>query len=120
MAGEKRRFQRVAHDAPATLACPASAQACGVEDISLKGCLLRLAGEWPVDPALTYHLSIHLTYAIHIEMDVVLARREGELAAFRCVGIDADSVAQLKRLVELNLGDPALLEREMQALFGGS
>jgi len=35
---------------------------------------------------------------------------------FRWDRIDLDSFAQLKRLVELNLGDPDLLNRELSAL----
>ena len=38
------------------------------------------------------------------------------LAGLHCLAIDIDSVTHLRRLVELNLGDPALLEREVSAL----
>ena len=114
---DKRHFHRVGHDAAANLTTPDGARACTVEDLSLKGCMVRLAEEWPVDPALTYRLSIHLTYAIHIDMEVALAHQEGIHAGFRCVSIDADSIGQLRRLVELNLGDNALLERDLHELL---
>jgi hypothetical protein len=35
---------------------------------------------------------------------------------YRWEKIDLDSFSQLKRLVELNLGDPELLNRELSAL----
>ncbi len=39
----------------------------------------------------------------------------GELG-LRCEDIDVDSITCLRRLVELNLGEPELLERELSAL----
>jgi hypothetical protein len=36
-----------------------------------------------------------------------------------CESIDLDSITHLRRLVELNAGDPALLERELTALVAG-
>lgn len=118
MAGsEKRHFHRVGHDAPATLSQGSRTWPCTVEDISLKGCMVRLAGAWRLNPDPSYHLQVHLSYAIHIEMDVILAHQQGALAGFMCTGIDSDSVTQLKRLVELNLGDSSLLERDIKALL---
>lgn len=119
MHNEKRHFHRVAHDARATLTFAGLAWSCTVEDLSLKGCLVELAQPRQLDPAQVYHLSIHLTYSIHIAMEVVLAHQAGNLVGFRCVGIDADSAAQLRRLIELNLGDSALLERDMRELIRG-
>ncbi len=117
---EKRHFHRVGHDAPATLALGSSTWPCLVEDLSLKGCMVKLATDWPVDPSQTYQLSIHLSYAIHINMAVRLAHQSGLRAGFHCVSIDSDSISQLKRLVELNLGDSALLERDMHVLLSGA
>lgn len=116
---DKRRFHRVGHDARATLTSHGKAWACVVEDLSLKGCMVRLAEEWPVDAAQHYGLSIHLTYSIHIDMEVVLAHQEGVQVGFRCISIDADSATKLRRLVELNLGDSALLERDLHELVLG-
>jgi hypothetical protein len=117
---DKRRFHRVGHDARATLTAHAQASTCTVEDLSLKGCMVKLAEAWQVDPQQQYHLSIHLTYSIHIDMEVVLAHQEGVHAGFRCVSIDADSATKLRRLVELNLGDSALLERDLHELAKGA
>jgi hypothetical protein len=115
---DQRKFNRVTHDARATLSHADRTWPCTVQDLSLKGCMVALPQVWTVDPALTYRLSIHLSYAIHIEMDVVRAHQDGHLVGFRCVGIDAEDVGKLKRLVELNLGDADLLERDLQALVG--
>lgn len=113
---EKRHFHRIMHDAGATLAVENGSLPCTVTDISLKGCLLELAEAHVLDPARTYRLSIILSETLKIEMDVSPAHQEGRRAGFICRQIDPVSIATLKRLIELNLGDPALLERELQAL----
>ncbi|NTV94472.1 MAG: PilZ domain-containing protein [Thiobacillus sp.] len=116
---EKRHFHRVGHDARATLTFAGRAVSCTVEDLSLNGCLVELSEPREIDAGQVYHLSIHLTYSMHITMDVVLAHQTGGHAGFRCVSIDADSASQLRRLIELNLGDSSLLERDMRELIRG-
>jgi hypothetical protein len=52
-----------------------------------------------------------------ITMETRVVHREGDDAGLRCLSIDLDSVTHLRRLVELNLGDPALLDRELSELI---
>ncbi|MFZ5484237.1 MAG: PilZ domain-containing protein [Pseudomonadota bacterium] len=113
---EKRHFHRVGHDARATLSHAGHSWTCRVEDLSLRGCLVELTEPLPILADEDYLLSIHLTYSIHIEMTVRLAHQDDRQVGFRCVSIDSDSVGQLRRLIELNLGDSALLERDMREL----
>ena len=49
-------------------------------------------------------------------MEVVLTRTLQDHLGFVCRHIDLDSISHLRRLVELNLGDESLLERELAAL----
>jgi hypothetical protein len=49
-------------------------------------------------------------------MQGVITHVEGLYIGLACRNIDLDSVTHLRRLVELNLGDVALLERELSAL----
>lgn len=114
---EKRQFHRVAHDARATLSAHGRAWSATVEDLSLKGCLVQLDEDWQLSPQEPYHLSIHLTPVIKIAMQVELAHQEGRHAGFRCQSIDLDSATKLRRLLELNLADSALLERDIHALL---
>ena len=113
----KRQFHRVAHDARATLSAHGAARSATIADLSLKGCLLHLAEDWQIAPDQVYRLSIHLTPLIKIEMDVVLAHQEGQHAGFRCQSIDLDSATALRRLLELNLADSDLLDRDIHALL---
>ncbi len=41
---------------------------------------------------------------------------EGRHVGLRCDEIDLESITALRRLIELNAADPALLERELGAL----
>lgn len=114
---EKRHFHRVGHDARATLFAPGHDWSCRVLDLSLKGCLLEATETWRLEEAQTYPLCIWLGRDVVIELDVVPVHMRGVLAGFRCVRLDLDSATALRRLVELNLGDSALLERDLQALI---
>lgn len=116
---DKRQFHRVVHDARATVFGPGQDWPCQVHDLSLKGCLLEAKTDWQLEALQTYRISIWLARDIEIGMDARPVYQHGRYAGFHCVNMDLDSVTELRRLVELNLGDPALLERDIQALLRG-
>ena len=117
---DKRHFHRVGHDARATLRDGERLISCKVFDISLKGCLMELPhGAHSLALDGDYEIHIHLSDAVEIDMAVSLTHREGTRAGFVCRYIDLDSACALRRLVELNLGDPDLLERDLEALAHG-
>lgn len=113
---EHRHFHRIAHDAPALIALEDSSLAARTLDLSLRGCLLE------IDPALAlgigapYPIEIHLSDDVRIAMRGILIHRRERRAGFECEHIDLDSISTLRRLVELNLGDPELLDRDLEAL----
>lgn len=109
----------MAYDARVTITSGDGIWSGTVQDISLKGCLIKLMRDWQVSMTRAYHLVIHLSPTLNIEMDTVLAHQSGEYAGFRCTRIDLDSITELRRLVELNLGDSSLLERDISALIHG-
>jgi hypothetical protein len=49
----------------------------------------------------------------HIIMEGKVVHQEGQFIGFECQHIDLDSMTNLRRLVELNMGDEKLLEREL-------
>ena len=51
-------------------------------------------------------------------MEVSVAHIEESRIGFYCQHIDIDSISHLHRLVELNLGNEKLLEREMSEMLG--
>lgn len=113
---EKRRFHRIFYNAEAVLDDAGTRHSCKILDLSLKGCLLEFTQPWPVLPERLYTVTFNLTNEISIVMEVSVVHAVGSQFGFKCQHIDIDSISRLRRLVELNLGDSELLERELAAL----
>lgn len=116
---ERRRFQRIAFDAPTEIIQGERRWTVELHDVSLKGLLIKRPPHWNGDPNHPFNVSIQLAEDACVQMEVVLTRTHGELLGFVCRHIDLDSISHLRRLVELNLGDETLLERELAALGEG-
>jgi hypothetical protein len=116
-ADERRRFTRVAFHRPAELQAGALRTGCEVVDLSLRGALVELP-PGPASPAGPCTLTLRLDAESTIRMAGEIVHREGRQVGLRCTEIDLDSIAHLRRLVELNLGDDELLHRELTALVG--
>lgn len=117
MSINRRQFARIAFHAPAELTTGQGQDDVTILDLSLKGALIRL----PVGAKARVGENCSLRVRLgepesSIRMQGTLAHIEGLYAGLTCRNIDLDSVTHLRRLVELNLGDPALLERELGAL----
>ncbi len=114
---ERRHFSRIPFDAHTTLRGTDGREWHGtLLDISLNGALLERPQDWDGGNRAGLVLEILLTEAAHIRMEVTVAHAEAHYLGLRCTHIDLDSIAHLRRLVELNLGDPELLNRELSAL----
>jgi hypothetical protein len=113
---ERRRFQRIAFDASTEIAQGDQRWTVELHDLSLKGLLVQRPENWNGDAAQAFDANVRLSTDVNVRMEVALARDEGGLLGFECRHIDLDSVSHLRRLVELNLGDEDLLERELASL----
>lgn len=113
---EKRHFQRIFYQAEAKLSDGSTQLACKIIDISLQGCLLEIDQPWQSNPEALYSLSLKLSPDAGIEMALRYSHGSGQQFGFKCETIDIDSITNLRRLVELNLGDSSLLDRELHAL----
>jgi hypothetical protein len=114
---ERRRFSRIRFHRPAELSARGERVTCEVTDVSLKGALVEVPVSFHTHPGEKCTLAIRLDAGeATIRMEGEIAHREGTLAGVRCLEIDLDSIAHLRRLVELNLGDEELLQRELSAL----
>ena len=117
-APEKRRFHRISFDAECELHWQDEVWVSEVLDISLKGVLVKRPEGWNVPLKQPCEVIIHLDdHETGIVMAVELRHIEKERLGFKCQYIDLESATHLKRLVELNLGDQALLEREFSHLI---
>ena len=121
MPHERRHYIRVTFDAPAKLTTASSTFSAQVLDLSLKGALVALAPGVILSPGTLCQLTVPLTSTNdHIAMSAEVAHVEGHFAGLLCRTIDLDSVTHLRRLIELQLGAPSLLERDLAELTANS
>jgi len=115
---DNRHFHRILYTAEAILSCEEKTWHCEIIDLSLKGCLLRFELPWEEDPEKLYTLTLRLSEQVQIKMELTATHVVGNKVGFKCEHIDIDSISELRRLVELNLGSIALLERDLLSLIG--
>jgi PilZ domain-containing protein len=120
MPSERRRFSRIVFHRPAELDVRVARVTCEVTDVSFRGALVEVPRSLRTQAGAKCTLTIRLDAGdAVIRMEGEIAHREGTLVGVRCLEIDLDSMSHLRRLVELNVGDEAILHRELSALVGG-
>lgn len=117
-ASERRDFSRIAFHRPAEFTVGGAAMRGELLDISLNGALLRVTGapRFAVGEACALAVRLDRGDAV-IRMAGEIAHDDGDALGVRCDEIDLDSIGHLRRLVEMNLGDERLLQRELSALL---
>jgi hypothetical protein len=115
-APNRRRFQRFHFDGTVKLYSDKAMWESKLVDISLKGVLIERPMEWTGKVGSRYRMDLRINSSVIISMGVTAAHFMPHRIGFEWQKIDLDSFAELKRLVELNLGDPAILNRELSAL----
>lgn len=113
---EQRRHTRIRFTGTASLSNGAGHWEGALLDISLKGALMQRPADWRDQPGDRFVLTLSLDDDSQISMQVTLAHASTTRLGLHCDHIDLDSISHLKRLVELNLGDPAQLQRELGLL----
>ncbi len=114
---EQRHFHRIFYKSQVTLSHESMQWPCELIDISLHGCLLRFDKAWEQNNLeMLYTLTLELSEETLITMSVSVSHVIDNEVGFKCEHIDLDSISTLRRLVELNLGDSQLLERDLIAL----
>jgi len=120
MPDERRHHSRIAFHAPARLAFADASVDVVVFDLSLRGAMIELPENTALAAGTPCTLRVQLAeVSDEITMETRVAYVDKRCAGLLCQTIDLDSVTHLRRLVELNLGDPQLLERELSALVAG-
>lgn len=115
---EQRRFHRIEFDAACEVQWQEQIWQAQVLDISLKGILLQRPTQWTVAVDEPCEVTVFLNGTeAGIVMAVILRHVEDQRLGFQVQYIDMDSATHLRRLVELNLGDATLLERELGNLL---
>lgn len=115
---ERRNFARILLTWPVKLT--ASEQNWGTQliDLCLQGALVQLPPDYPTTSPKPLKLHLHIPQSkVDIDMDVSEAHRDRGTLGLSCTRIDLESIAHLRRLVELNVGSDDLLHRELEQLI---
>ncbi len=117
MAEDKRKFSRIEFDAEVHIANATGSWHSHLIDISLQGMLISRPDNWNGKASEHFVAEVTLENSdIHIRMETSVAHIEDDHVGLKCENIDLDSITHLRKLVELNLGDPELVNRELAAL----
>lgn len=117
--GERRRFSRITFHRPATFTMRGVGTLVSVLDVSLEGALLEVPAGLVAEPGAPCALVIRLDAGeAVIQLEGKVAHHRGNRLGIRCTSVDLESIGHLRRVVELNLGDEALLHRELATLIG--
>ena len=114
---QRRVFTRIPFGTTVMLDTFPGQHECTLVDVSLKGALVERPQSWGV--ALGDPCSVTLVLAadsISIRITGEVAHVEAGRLGMRCTAIDLESMTHLRRLIGLNLGDEAALNREVHAM----
>lgn len=115
----RRRHRRFAIEGSVRLYSGSAMWTTALVDLSLSGVQVLCPEQWHGTPGNRYRLDLRLPGGVMIAMGVELARLlENRELGFNCVKIDLGSFAQLKRLIELNLGNHSAMQDELTSLAG--
>ncbi|MBN7818916.1 PilZ domain-containing protein [Bowmanella yangjiangensis] len=116
-AENRRKFTRIIFSAPCELRQGQRQWQCGLLDISLKGVLIECPQAFDADLSQSVLLVVSLPgMASSIMLDGMIKHADDKQVGIKINMIDIDSASNLRRLIELNVGDDSLLKRELEAL----
>lgn len=114
---ERRRYTRVDFNTSAQIEQNDRSFQADLLDISINGLLVATPEDFRIDVTTPLNVHIALAEDAVIEMVAALVHCSSKALGFRCERIDLDSIAHLRRLVELNIGDEDAAERVLAELL---
>lgn len=124
MTQERRRFSRILYSGDCFIKedppDPAFTLETKILDLSLNGALIHRPDEWTDE----YNKEVILLFTLSgsdicLEIKGVICHSEEKVLGMKFISLPLESITHLKRLIELNLGDDALLHRELSQLING-
>jgi len=114
---ERRRYTRISLHVQAEFASQGRSWPCQAIDVSLNGALVSRPRGWNSELGERCTLVFRLDEGTAIQMAAILRHQDADALGWQCTGMDLDSVGELRRLIELNLGEPAFLRRELAEMM---
>ncbi len=113
---ERRRHHRFSMIASVRIYSGSAMWVAGLIDVSLRGAMVTRPEGFNGEAGSLFRIDLRLENGPIIAMGVKLVRAGERDLAFACHKVDIDSFTELKRLIELNLGNTGALNRELSAL----
>ena len=114
---DRRRFWRALFTAPVIVQDGDGRITAELVDVSLNGARVEVPDLWEGRVGQPVDLEFPLSEAVVVKMSTTVAHLEGRRVGLKCEHVDLDSISHLRRLVELNSGNPELLRRELSELI---
>lgn len=113
---ERRHFSRILFAASASIHQGETQWQTTILDLSLNGALVEApSGFSHTGEAIALHFTLQGS-DIELQMETEWVYQRNHQLGLKCNLIDIDSISHLKRIVELNLGDTSILNRELALL----
>ena len=110
---EQRNYRRINFLTEVDISIDGTIYRCDLVDLALQGALFRSAQELPLSLGSEVPLSIYLPEtSVRMKFDGELIHQRGNFYGFIFTTEDAESLAHLRRLLELNFGDAGQAEGE--------
>lgn len=113
---DRRKYTRVEFHATARVSQGELSYDTGIVDVSLNGILLDTPDTYHIRADLPADILITLGGDAKIEIRSQLIHTSNHIQGFRIESIDMESICHLRRLIELNMNDPAAPERVLEEL----
>ena len=115
---DKRHFHRVLFTATVELKVGGLVFSVDLKDISQHGALITQPKLFEVEPGINVQLTIPLSSTEEIiQVEAKIQHAEHGRMGLEFHSMDIDSISNLRRLLEVNLADDELLNRDLTALL---
>jgi len=113
---ERRSYNRIPFNAEILMQCGHEEWSCNLLDISLKGLLVEPPDNLDINLDNPCGMALFLGEDISIHARVNIIRSSDGNWGLKWLQIDVSSLQNLRRLIELNTNNPAMLMRELSEL----
>ena len=117
---ERRHYQRIPFIADVLLVLDDQNWNCQLEDISLKGLLIKPPEEVESKIDTVYHITLVLDREATINMQAKISHSKSGYWGMHWVNIDIECFTHLRRLLELATQDPEIVHRDLSELKKGT